>query len=134
MRTSYSLNNPLSLTDPTGLYVLPPARRGTPYHRTQTKAVEFPGAARSPACRRPSAFKVAILDGSTPQSFRWSPLMATWIKPPSPPQSRVLLLTNPKDLATGGNLERAAKAIDLMQNIHSVEQTVKSWFQPKPNP
>ncbi|MGA7080592.1 MAG: hypothetical protein WBQ43_19700 [Terriglobales bacterium] len=39
-----------------------------------------------------------------------------------------IVTSSPKDLATGGTVARAAKAIDLMQNIHQVEQKIKSWF------
>ena len=39
-----------------------------------------------------------------------------------------IVTSNPKDLVKGGTVERAAKAIDLMQNIHQIEQKVKSRF------
>src|SRR5271154_2513910 len=41
---------------------------GAPFHTTQTKAVEFPGAALSPACRRQAAGEGAGLDAASPQS------------------------------------------------------------------
>src|SRR5271154_7406565 len=44
-----------------------------PFHTTQTKAVEFPGAALSPACRRQAAGEGAGLDATSPQSFRETP-------------------------------------------------------------
>jgi hypothetical protein len=39
-----------------------------------------------------------------------------------------IVTSNPRDLATGGTVARAAKAIDLLQNIHQVEQKIKNWF------
>jgi hypothetical protein len=38
-----------------------------------------------------------------------------------------IVTSSPKDLATGGTVARAAKAIDLMQNISSVWNSVKSY-------
>jgi len=42
--------------------------------------------------------------------------------------TEAIVTSNPKDLATGGTVARAAKAIDLAQNIHRVEQKIKNWF------
>jgi hypothetical protein len=39
-----------------------------------------------------------------------------------------IVTSNPKDLAMGGTVARAAKAIDLMQNIHQIEQKIRNWF------
>jgi hypothetical protein len=39
-----------------------------------------------------------------------------------------IVTSNPADLARGGTVARAAKAIDLVQNIHQIEQKIKNWF------
>jgi RHS repeat-associated protein len=39
-----------------------------------------------------------------------------------------IVTSNPKDLASGGTVARAAKAMELGQNIHSVGQAIKNWF------
>lgn len=39
-----------------------------------------------------------------------------------------IVTSNPKDLTSGGNLERAAKVLDLMQNIRRVEHEIKNKF------
>ena len=56
---------------------------GPPFHTTQTKAVEFPDAALSPACRR-QAGEGAGLDATSPQSFRETP---TSVRDPAYPRS-----------------------------------------------
>ena len=39
-----------------------------------------------------------------------------------------IVTSNPADLARGGTVARAAKAADLVQNVHQIEQKIKNWF------
>jgi hypothetical protein len=39
-----------------------------------------------------------------------------------------VVTSNPKDLASGGTIARAAKAIEFERNLDRAWQAVKSWF------
>jgi len=39
-----------------------------------------------------------------------------------------IVTSRPADLAKGGTVERAAKAIDLVQSIHKIEQRIADLF------
>ena len=39
-----------------------------------------------------------------------------------------IVTSRPGDLAEGGTATRAAKAIELLQNVHRVEQKIVNWF------
>src|SRR5277367_170878 len=116
---------------------------GPPFHTTQTKAVEFPGAALSPACRRQAAGEGAGLDATSPQSFRETPTSArdpacTRSSPAPPPQfiahHSSATVAHPR-LPTPGSRECGTRNFNFTANpkTNQLLRQLPQWYHP-PSP
>src|SRR5271156_3294447 len=120
-----------------------PMAGGPPFHTTQTKAVEFPGAALSPACRRQAAGEGAGLDATSPQSFREPPSpvrdpACTRSSPAPPPQFIAHLssatVAHPR-LPTPGSRECGTRNFNFTANpkTNQLLRQLPQWYHP-PSP